>query len=54
MVGAVARNLHTGSRRKFSLTISSQVGDGNAGSAQDDYGIDLHCTLTEAVGNERW
>jgi len=51
MVGAVARNLHTGSRSEILADyLFSGWGTVTPTRRQDDYGVDLHCTLTRPVG----
>src|SRR3569833_4215950 len=51
MVGAVARNFHTGGR---SEVLADDLYSGwvtvTPARRQDDYGVDLHCTLTKPVG----
>jgi hypothetical protein len=52
MVGAVARNPHTGSRSEILADyLFTGWGTVTPVRRQDDYGIDLHCTLTEPVGH---
>ena len=51
MVGAVAPNLHEGSRSEILADyLFSTWGTVTPVRRQDDYGIDLFCTLTEAIG----
>jgi hypothetical protein len=51
MVGAVARNLHTGSRSEVLADyLFSGWGTVTPTRRQDDYGVDLHCTLTKPMG----
>ena len=51
MVGAVARNPHSGSRSEILADyLFSGWGTVTPTRRQDDYGVDLHCTLTKAVG----
>lgn len=51
MVGAVARNFHTGSRSEVLADyLFSGWGTVTPARRQDDYGVDLHCTLTKPVG----
>lgn len=51
MVGAVARNLHTGSRSEVLADyLFSGWGTVTPTRRQDDYGVDLHCTLTKPIG----
>ena len=51
MVGAVARNPHSGSRSEILADyLLSGWGTVTPARRQDDYGVDLHCTLTVPVG----
>jgi hypothetical protein len=51
MVGSVARNPHSGSRSEILADyFFSGWGTVTPVRRQDDYGVDLHCTLTEAIG----
>jgi hypothetical protein len=51
MVGSVARNAHTGSRSEILADyLFSGWGTVTPVRRQDDYGVDLHCTLTAAIG----
>jgi hypothetical protein len=51
MVGSVARNAHTGSRSEILADyLFSGWGTVTPVRRQDDYGVDLQCTLTEAIG----
>jgi hypothetical protein len=51
MVGSVARNPHTGSRSEILADyLFSGWGTVTPVRRQDDYGVDLHCTLTAEVG----
>jgi len=51
MVGAVARNPHSGSRSEILADyLFSGWGTVSPVRRQDDYGVDLHCTLTKPVG----
>jgi len=51
MVGAVAANLHEGSRSEILADyLFSSWGTVTPVRRQDDYGVDLYCTLTERVG----
>ena len=51
MPGAIAPNLHEGSRSEILADyLFSSWGTVTPVRRQDDYGIDLFCTLTEAVG----
>jgi hypothetical protein len=51
MAGSVARNPHTGSRSEILADyLFSGWGTVTPVRRQDDYGIDLQCTLTEPVG----
>ncbi len=51
MVGAVARNPHSGSRSEILADyLFSGWGTVTPVRRQDDYGVDLHCTLTKPVG----
>lgn len=51
MVGAVARNPHSGSRSEILADyLFSGWGTVTPVRRQDDYGVDLHCTLTKEVG----
>jgi hypothetical protein len=51
MTGAIAGNLHEGSRSEILADyLFSRWGAVTPVRRQDDYGLDLHCTLTERVG----
>jgi hypothetical protein len=51
MAGAIPANLHEGSRSEILADyLFSQWGAVSPVRRQDDYGIDLYCTLTERVG----
>lgn len=51
MVGAVAANFHTGSRSEILADyLFSSWGTVSPVRRQDDYGVDLYCTLTEREG----
>lgn len=51
MVGSVARNPHTGSRSEILADyLFSGWGTVTPVRRQDDYGVDLQCTLTEEIG----
>jgi hypothetical protein len=51
MAGAIAGNLHEGSRSEILADyLFSTWGTVTPVRRQDDYGIDLYCTLTERVG----
>jgi len=51
MVGAVVRNRHSGSRSEILADyLFSGWGTVSPVRRQDDYGVDLHCTLTKSMG----
>lgn len=51
MVGSVAANPHEGSRSEVLADyLFSGWGTVNPVRRQDDYGIDLYCTLTKRIG----
>ncbi len=51
MVGAVTRNFHSGGRSELLADyLFSGWGTVTPARRQDDYGVDLYCTLTENVG----
>src|SRR6266571_4269860 len=51
MSGAIAANLHEGSRSEILADyLFSGWGTVTPVRRPDDYGLDLHCTLTERVG----
>jgi|SRR5215469_16840304 len=55
MVGAIAGNLHEGSRSEILADyLFSRWGAVTPVRRQDDYGVDLFCTLTEWVGHREW
>jgi len=51
MAGSVAANFHEGSRSELLADyLFSTWGTVNPVRRQDDYGVDLHCTLTARAG----
>jgi hypothetical protein len=55
MAGAIAGNLHEGSRSEILADyLFSRWGAVTPVRRQDDYGIDLYCTLTDRVGRREW
>lgn len=55
MVGAIAANLHEGSRSEYlAQYVFASFGAAVSVPHQEDSGIDLYCTLTERVGSRSW
>jgi hypothetical protein len=55
MVGAIASNLHEGSRSEYlAQFIFASFGTVIPVPHQEDTGIDLYCTLTERIGLRSW
>lgn len=55
MVGAIAANLHEGSRSEYlAQYVFASFGTAVSVPHQEDSGIDLYCTLTECVGSRAW
>ena len=55
MVGAIAPNLHEGSRSEYlAQYVFASFGTAVSVPHQEDSGIDLYCTLTERVGSRAW
>ncbi len=55
MVGAIAANLHEGSRSEYlAQYVFASFGTAMAVPHQEDSGIDLYCTLTERIGSRAW
>src|SRR2546426_6673261 len=55
MVGALATNLHEGSRSEYlAQYIFASFGTSVPVPHQEDTGVDLYCTLTEAIGPRSW
>ncbi len=55
MVGAVATNPHEGSRAEYlAQYIFASFGTSVPVPHQEDTGVDLYCTLTEAIGHRSW
>lgn len=55
MVGAIAANLHEGSRSEYlAQYVFASFGTAVSVPHQEDSGIDLYCTLTERVGYRAW
>ncbi len=55
MVGAIAANLHEGSRSEYlAQYVFASFGTAMAVPHQEDSGIDLYYTLTERVGQRAW
>ena len=55
MVGALATNLHEGSRSEYlAQYIFASFGTSVPVPHQEDTGVDLYCTLTEAIGSRSW
>ena len=55
MVGAIAANLHEGSRSEYlAQYVFASFGTAVSVPHQEDSGIDLYCTLTERVGSRAW
>ncbi len=53
--GSVAANFHEGSRSEYlAQYVFASFGTAIAVPHQEDSGIDLHCTLTERVGQRAW
>jgi hypothetical protein len=54
-VGAVAANLHEGSRSEYlAQYVFASFGTAVSVPHHEDAGIDLYCTLTERVGKLAW
>jgi hypothetical protein len=55
MVGAIATNLHEGSRSEYlAQYVFASFGTAVSVPHQEDSGIDLYCTLAERVGSRAW
>jgi hypothetical protein len=55
MVGAIAANLHEGSRSEYlAQYLFASFGTAISVPHQEDSGIDLYCTLTEQIGARAW
>jgi hypothetical protein len=55
MVGAIAANLHEGSRSEYlAQYVFALFGTAVSVPHQEDSGIDLYCTLMERVGSRAW
>lgn len=55
VVGAITPNAHEGSRSEYlAQYVFASFGAAVAIPHQEDSGIDLHCTLTERVGQRAW
>lgn len=55
MPGAIAANLHEGSRSEYlAQYIFASFGTAVSVPHQEDSGIDLYCTLTERIGSRAW
>ena len=55
MVGAVATNPHEGSRSEYlAQYVFASFGTSVPVPHQEDTGVDLYCTLTEAIGQRSW
>jgi hypothetical protein len=55
MPGAIATNLHQGSRSEYlAQYVFAAFGTAVATPHQGDYGLDLYCTLLEQQGNRGW
>jgi len=55
MVGALATNLHEGTRSEYlAQYIFASFGTSVPVPHQEDTGVDLYCTLTEAIGSRSW
>ena len=55
MVGAIAANLHEGSRSEYlALYVFASFGTAMSVPQPEDTGIDLYCTLTERIGQRAW
>jgi hypothetical protein len=55
MPGAIATNLHQGSRSEYlAQYVFAAFGTAVATPHQEDYGLDLYCTLLEQQGNRGW
>lgn len=55
MVGAIAANLHEGSRSEYlAQYVFASFGTAVSVPHQEDSGIDLYCTLMERVGSRAW
>jgi len=55
MVGAIATNLHEGSRSEYlAQYIFASFGTAVAVPHHEDTGVDLYCTLMEPIGSRAW
>jgi hypothetical protein len=55
MTGAIAANLHEGSRSEYlAQYLFASFGTAAAIPHQEDSGVDLSCTLTERIGQRAW
>ena len=55
MVGAIATNLHEGSRSEYlAQFIFASFGTAVPVPHQEDTGVDLYCTFTERIGSRSW
>lgn len=55
MPGTIASNLHQGSRSEILADyLFSALGAVTPVRRQDDVGVDLHCTITERIGQRSW
>ncbi|MGH7147739.1 MAG: hypothetical protein ACREIJ_07560 [Nitrospiraceae bacterium] len=55
MVGAIAANLHEGSRSEYlAQYVFASFGTAVSVPHQEDTGIDLYCTLAERIGSRAW
>jgi hypothetical protein len=55
MVGAIAANLHEGSRSEYLVQYDfASCGTAIAVPHQEDSGVDLYCTLTGRIGQRAW
>src|SRR2546423_7520370 len=55
MVGAIAANLHEGSRSEYlAQYVFASFGTAVSVPHHEDSGIDLYCTLTERIGSRAW
>jgi hypothetical protein len=54
-VGAIAANLHEGSRSEYlAQYVFSSFGTAVSVPHQEDHGVDFYCTLTERIGQRAW
>jgi hypothetical protein len=54
-VGAIAANLHEGSRSEYlAQYVFASFGTASPVPHQEDNGIDLYCSLTETIGRRSW